>query len=101
MIVTCLAFVIACAKPAEPLDAAITNANAATPAAATIDDAPRISLADAKKEFDAGTAIFVDTRSSDTYKQEHVKGAINITFETLNAKLDSLPKGKKIIAYCS
>ncbi len=95
----CLAFVIACAKPAEPLNAA--NVTASTPPAATIDDAPRISLADAKKEFDAGTAVFIDTRAADIYKQEHVKGAINITFETLNSKLDSLPKGKKIIAYCS
>jgi hypothetical protein len=65
------------------------------------DDAPRIGLADAKKEFDAGTAVFIDTRAEDIYKQEHVKGAINITLLDDASKYTSIPKGKKIIVYCS
>src|SRR5678815_4567757 len=36
-------------------------------------DAPRISLADAKKAYDAG-ATFVDVRDATAYKMEHVKG---------------------------
>jgi 3-mercaptopyruvate sulfurtransferase SseA len=65
------------------------------------DDAPRISLADAKKDFDAGTAVFIDTRAEDIYKQGHVKGAINITLQDDASKYKSIPKGKKIIVYCS
>ena len=65
------------------------------------DDAPRITLADAKKDFDAGKAIFVDTRGEAAYKNEHIKGAINVTTDTLEAKYKELPKNKKIIAYCS
>lgn len=65
------------------------------------DDAPRIALADAKKDFDAGNAVFIDTRVEATYKQEHVKGAINIPVEAVDAKFNEIPKGKKIIAYCS
>jgi hypothetical protein len=65
------------------------------------DGAARISLADAKKEFDAGTAVFIDTRAEDIYKQEHVKGAINITLQDDASKYNSIPKGKKIIVYCS
>ncbi|MEP7211891.1 MAG: rhodanese-like domain-containing protein [Acidobacteriota bacterium] len=65
------------------------------------DDAPRITLADAKKDFDAGTAVFIDTRGAEQFKQEHVKGAINITAGDIAAKADTLPKGKKVIAYCS
>jgi len=65
------------------------------------DDAPRISLEDAKKDFDAGKAIFVDTRGEAAYKNEHIKGAINITMESVEAKYKELPKDKKIIAYCS
>ncbi len=64
-------------------------------------NAPRISLTDAKKAFDAGNAVFVDTRFADAYKLGHVKGAINIPtneFETAHTKI---PKGKTIIAYCS
>ena len=66
-----------------------------------LDEAPRISLADAKKEFDAGTAIFVDTRAEAAYQNEHIKGAINVWTENFEAKYKELPKDKKIIAYSS
>jgi predicted sulfurtransferase len=65
------------------------------------DDAPRISLADAKKDFDAGNAVFVDTRAEIAYKQEHVKGAINIPMEAVETRYKEIPTSKKIIAYCS
>lgn len=65
------------------------------------DDAARISLADAKAAFDAGTAVFVDSRAEAAYKAEHIKGAINIPGGTLDSKIGSLPKDKKIIVYCS
>ncbi|HLM00962.1 MAG TPA: rhodanese-like domain-containing protein [Pyrinomonadaceae bacterium] len=65
------------------------------------DDAPRISLADAKKDFDAGKVVFIDTRAEATYKQEHIKGAINIPMEAVDARYKEIPTGKKIIAYCS
>ncbi len=65
------------------------------------DDAPRITLADAKKDFDAGTAIFVDTRDEAAFKNEHIKGAINISMNAVEAKYKEIPTGKKIIAYCS
>ena len=65
------------------------------------DDAPRISLADAKKDFDAGNVVFIDTRAEAAFKQEHVKGAINVPMESFEAKFKDIPTGKKIIAYCS
>lgn len=65
------------------------------------DDAPRITLADAKKDFDAKTAVFIDTRAEDIYRQNHVKGAINITLQDDASKYNKIPKGKKIIVYCS
>ena len=82
--------------------AAKNNTNeAASPVATPTDDAPRITLAEAKAAFDAGSAIFVDTRAEAAYKPEHIKGAINITQDKLESKLSSLSKDKKIIAYCS
>lgn len=65
------------------------------------DGAPRISLADAKAAFDSGNAVFIDTRSEDAYKEEHIKGALNITLSDDASKYNTIPKGKKIIAYCS
>lgn len=67
----------------------------------SMDDVPRISLADAKKDFDAGSAIFVDSRPESSYKQEHIKGAINISLEAFETRYKEIPAGKKIIAYCS
>jgi hypothetical protein len=61
-------------------------------------DVPRISVADAKKEVDAGTAIIVDSRAESAYKAEHITGSINVMNE---GQFDRLPKGKKIIVYCS
>lgn len=65
------------------------------------DDAPRISVADAKKEFDAGTAVFVDTRAEAQFKSERIAGAISMPADTVEDKYSTLPSGKKIIAYCS
>ena len=101
-----LAFVAGCTDAAHPVAVAPASP---PPAAATdnhsdhqTDDAPRITLADAKKAFDAGEAIFVDSRAESGYKAEHIKGAINISGDILEAHLKELPKeGKKIIVYCS
>lgn len=64
-------------------------------------EAPRISLADAKKDFDAGTAIFVDSRPAESYKDLHIKGAINIPFADAETRWKEIPADKKIIVYCS
>jgi 3-mercaptopyruvate sulfurtransferase SseA len=66
-----------------------------------VDDAPRINLADAKKDFDAGNVVFVDTRAEASYRTEHIKGAINVPAQEIQTRYTEVPKGKKIIAYCS
>jgi 3-mercaptopyruvate sulfurtransferase SseA len=64
-------------------------------------DAPRISLADAKKAFDDRSAVFIDTHLKNAYDDGHIPGAINIPVAELELKINTIPKGKKIIAYCS
>ena len=64
-------------------------------------DAPRITLAEAKKDFDAGTAVFIDTHSPEQYAQRHIPGSINVPANDMQPYLNKIPKGKKIIAYCS
>lgn len=77
------------------LFAALSNQNV------TIEDAPRISLEDAKKDFDAGAAVFVDSRSEEAYKDNHIKGAINIPIMNAETRWKEIPTNKKIIVYCS
>lgn len=63
-------------------------------------DVPRMTIEEAKKAFDDGTAVFVDSRAADAYRQERIKGAVMI--EGANEdRFDVLPKGKKIVVYCS
>ena len=62
---------------------------------------PRISAADAKKEVDAGNAVLVDSRDAGAFNFERLPGAINIQAGSSTDKFDQLPKGKKIIVYCS
>ncbi len=86
-------------------DVVKTNTNTMTPAPAAAaehnDEAPRISLEEAKKDFDKGNVVFVDTRAESAYKVEHIKGAINIPAESFATRYAEVPKDKKIIAYCS
>ncbi|MGI8787220.1 MAG: rhodanese-like domain-containing protein [Pyrinomonadaceae bacterium] len=78
-----------------------TNPSATVTPAPTVEEAPRISLADAKADYDKGTAIFVDARAEAAYQNEHIKGSINLSAENFEAKYKELPTDKKIIAYCS
>jgi rhodanese-related sulfurtransferase len=63
-------------------------------------DAPRITLDEAKKAFDAKTAVFVDSRARDVYKQEHIKGALNYPYNE-DSDFKDVPRDKTIIVYCS
>jgi len=64
-------------------------------------EAPRISVAEAKKALDAGKAILVDVRSSMSYDQEHAKGSISLPLYDLPSRAGELPKDKQIITYCT
>ena len=68
---------------------------------AAVDDAPRISLAEAKKDFDNKTAVFVDTHAPEQFEFEHIAGAINVQANTIKQNMNKITKSKKIIAYCS
>lgn len=88
----------------SPANVASKQIPAATPAAAKEFPFPsvdRISLADAKADFDAGNAVFIDTHSEQSFAAEHITGSINVPSNKLNEKADTIPKGKKIITYCS
>ncbi len=89
-----------CDKTSADSVKADTNAPAVT-ATTTPEEAPRISLEDAKKDFDGGKALFIDTRGAEQYKAEHIKGAINIPAAEFETRYAEVPKDKKIIAYCS
>lgn len=68
---------------------------------ADANEVPKISVAEAKKEVDAGTAVIVDSRSEAVFKMERIAGSISIPHGSPKEKYDAVPKGKKAIVYCS
>ena len=85
-------FVLACQKQVQMAEYKKYENDAAV---------PRISVEDAKKEVDAGTAVIVDARGDGAFKSERIAGALNIPLGATEDKFATLPKDKKIIVYCS
>ena len=82
-------------KPAEQT----STAAAVTP----MPNTDRISMADFKKLYEAGSVVVVDVRSNEAYLGGHIPGALSIPEETINgAVAEKLKKmGKPIATYCS
>lgn len=88
-----LTLTLACQQPAANLQYVKYNSDA---------DVPRISIQDAKSAVDNGTAVIVDSRGADAYAMEHIKDSISVPFGVgAEDKFNTLPKGKKLIVYCS
>jgi rhodanese-related sulfurtransferase len=63
---------------------------------------PRITVEELKKLMDEGQVVVVDVRNADAYNSGHIKGAINLPLDKIQAgKYDELPRDKRIITYCS
>jgi len=66
---------------------------------------PRVSLMGAKDRFDAKTAVFLDARPTEEYKEAHIPGALNFYADEFDKfaplVLPKLPnKDQEIICYC-
>lgn len=59
-----------------------------------------VKVDELKAAMDKGAnMIIIDVRTSQEYKTEHLKGAINIFVDDLEAKRRQLPLGKRIVVY--
>ncbi|MBI5723615.1 MAG: helix-turn-helix domain-containing protein [Planctomycetes bacterium] len=47
-----------------------------------------------------GEAFVIDVRPSGEYRAGHLPGALSVPLDELDAKLDELPRGREIVAYC-
>ena len=93
--------VLACNSNETLLSQNPQPANQSAPATPPPDNARRITAADLHKLWDKNEVVIIDTRAESAYKQEHIKGSISVPAGTLASKLDQLPKGKMIAAYCT
>lgn len=47
-----------------------------------------------------GDVVLLDVRPGEEYAHGHVPGAVNIPLEELEQRLDELPAGQEVVAYC-
>jgi rhodanese-related sulfurtransferase len=62
---------------------------------------PRISVADAKKLYTSGQAVFVDVRSNEQFQLGHIKGALSIPGSQLIRRFNEVTPRKTVITYCA
>lgn len=59
-----------------------------------------VRLKDIFEEITDGKVMLIDVRPLEEYENQHIPGALSIPLQNIEEYLSSLPKDKKIIAYC-
>jgi rhodanese-related sulfurtransferase len=71
----------------------------------TVPGISKIDLAQAKKYFDEGSALIIDSRSPEEFDEGHIKGAVNLPYEEFDELFDKIlaeaDNEKSIVVYCS
>lgn len=68
---------------------------------APADGVKRVTTVEVRDAVEKGTAIVVDVRGDDIYRQSHIKGSISIPLAQVATRLNELPRDKMIVTYCS
>jgi predicted small secreted protein len=82
------------------------SATATTAPSSSTQNAPgdgvrRITTVELRDALEKGTAIVIDTRPLESYKQSHIKGSISVPVDQVQSRINELPRDKMIVAYCS
>jgi hypothetical protein len=85
-------------NPLNPSQGAPTGQSAAT---IPYPNVSRVSLKDAKAAYDLKNAVFIDVRGEPYYSEEHIPGALSITYDELPSRSQELKKTDWIIPYCT
>lgn len=78
-----------------------TPASAAQPSASPADGVARITVADARREAEAGRAVFVDVRGKTEFDKSHIKGALSLPKTEAAARAAEMPRDKTLVLYCA
>jgi len=52
------------------------------------------------KRVQSGAVTVLDVRPAEEYRAAHIPGAVSVPLKELEKRLDSLPKGREVVAYC-
>ena len=65
------------------------------------DDIRRVTVSELRDMLEQNKAVAVDVRGTEAYRQEHIKGAVDIPENELKSRSGELPKDKLLVFYCS
>ena len=88
------------ATPDQP-EAPTASPTIATPIASNAADIPRMPVAEAATRAQGGEILLVDVRDADSYRVDHIEGAINLPLEEVAARAAELPRDKVLVTYCA
>lgn len=90
-----------------PPDTPVSSASApitAVPSSGPIGDrstVARMAAEDLRQKVNSGQVTLIDVRGADAFATGHIPGAINIPFASMEGMVDTIPKGKQIVTYCT
>ena len=84
------------ATPPPAFPSATQTASSESPASI-----PRIAVEDLRDQARAQTVTIIDVRDDAAYAQGHIPGALHIAFARIEGEMDTLPKNKPIVTYCT
>ena len=61
----------------------------------------RISIEEAAAHYNDENVVFIDVRRVEEYLEGHIKNALFITVDDVLARIDELPKDKKLMFICA
>ena len=64
------------------------------------DEVDRIGPDELRQRLGRGDVVLIDVRPSHEFDAGHIEGARSIPLEELDRRLDELPAGREVIAYC-
>lgn len=102
-----LLFSFGCGNPEEPMGSgsltpAVTKAADDSHENHPEDAMPRVTAEESIPLVKSGKAIVIDVRGTASYEAAHIKDALDIPLNKLEAgEFTGLPRDKKIIAYCT
>lgn len=88
-------------QPTTPPPYASSETATAADGQMTIDDVDKITVDELLQLREADNVTVIDVRSAQYYVESHIPGAINIPANQTTAMIDMIPKGKKIVTYCT
>jgi rhodanese-related sulfurtransferase len=59
-----------------------------------------LSRAELLRRAEAGDVVVIDVRPAEEYAAGHIPGAVSVPLGELPARLDKLPPGGDVVAYC-